>query len=110
METLESLPRKSLAQDKYSESLSETENVLKEALGKNDSLTAKGKSNVAENSKTIESTASKKRLSKKFRFPRLPKSKSSQSAKFSHVKPRYLDVFKNTSTTVKPVKPISEIN
>lgn len=79
-----------------SENLSGTEDLLKEALGKNlpvKSVSEKNKNRTGR-SKSMEKNTSKTK-STKFRFP---KSKSSKSGQYSHVKSRYLDVFKKIAS------------
>lgn len=91
---------KNLKRTKSSKNLTET--LLREAFGKNGSVNSSSekKKNVSQSgSQLIEGSSDKKRKTTKFKFP---KSKSSQSGKYSHIKSRYLNVFNKTNSTEKP--------
>lgn len=77
-----------------SKELTKTENLLQKVLGdKVPGKQSSDKKNIKSTSRvnSIESRAPKKKKVTKFRFP---KSKSSQSEEYSHIKSRYLNVFK----------------
>lgn len=84
---------------KSPKNLSGTENKLRQVLGEYVSVNSnseKTKNNSESRLKSIEDTRPKKRRPTKFTFP---KSKSSQSGKYSNIKSRYLNVFKKATST-----------
>lgn len=76
-----------------SEELAKAENLLKDIIGEKVSKNKSVEKVKIKSTSRITSSETKKRRRTRFRFP---KSTSSQSGQYAHVKSRYLNVFKKT--------------